>query len=170
MSKIQQISKIEATLPLYQESELLSLYRSGFESSEPGKVHRLFPFSSIAKTFGLNDNPYGRKSYFSSAGKIALMLLKSYSGLSDKRLIEQINGSLYYQLFCGIFIRPGEEIKGSKLVSKIRCELACRLDIESFQKVLSDTWKPLMSNIGIVMSDATCYESHLRFPINEKLL
>ena len=170
MSKIQQISKIEATLPLYQESELLSLYRSGFESSELGKVHRLFPFLAIAKTFGLKDNPYGKKSYFSSEGKIALMLLKSYSGLSDKRLIEQINGSIYYQLFCGIFIRPGKEIKDTKIVSKIRCELACLLDIDSFQKVLIETWKPLMSNIGVVMSDATCYESHLRFPTNEKLL
>ena len=170
MSKIQQISQTEATLPLYQENELLSLYRLGFELSELGKLHRMFPFTSIANSFGLKDSPIGRKSYFSREGKIALMLLKSYSGMSDKRLIEQINGSIYYQLFCGIFIRPGLEIKDVKLVSKIRCELASKLDIESFQRVLADTWKPLMNNLGVVMSDATCYESHLRFPTNEKLL
>jgi len=170
MCKVQQISQIESTLPLYQENELLCLYRCGFDSSELGKVYRLFPFSSIAKSFGLRDNPRGRSSYFSSEGKIALMLLKSYSGLSDERLIEQINGSIYYQLFCGIFIRPGKEIKDPKLVSKIRCELSHRLDINTFQKVLADSWKPLMNNVGVVMSDATCYESHLRFPTNEKLL
>jgi len=170
MRKIQQISEIAQTLPLYQESELLSLYRSGFESSELGKIYRLFPFTCIAKSFGLKDNKSGRKGFFSCEGKIALMLLKSYTGLSDKKLIEQINGSIYFQMFCGIFIRPGEEIKDDKIISKIRCELAACLDIDSFQRELAKAWKPLLNNIGIVMSDATCYESHLRFPTNEKLL
>ena len=170
MRKIQQISEITQTLPLYQESELLSLYRSGFESSELGKIHRLFPFSGIADSFGLKDRVLGRKSIFNREGKIALMLLKSYTSLSDSKLIEQINGSIYFQLFCGIFIRPGEEIKDVKIVSKIRCELAARLDIDRFQKELANAWKPLLEYTGIVMSDATCYESHLRFPTNEKLL
>ena len=170
MRKIQQISEITQTLPLYQESELLSLYRSGFESSELGKIYSMFPFTSTANSFGLKDSVLGRKSIFSREGKIALMLLKSYTGLSDSKLIEQINGSIYFQMFCGIFIRPGEEIKDVKIVSKIRCELAARLDIDRFQKELANAWKPLLENTGIVMSDATCYESYLRFPTNEKLL
>jgi len=168
--KIQQICEITPSLPLYNESELLLSYRSSFESSELGQLHRVFPFSSIAESFGLKENHHGRKSYFSSSGKVALMLLKNYTGMSDKRLIEQINGNLHYQFFCGIYIRPGGMIKDSKLVSKVRCELASRLNIDHFQKVLADTWKPLMENLHVVMSDATCYESHLRFPTKEKLL
>ena len=108
MRKIQQISEITQTLPLYQESELLSLYRSGFESSELGKIYSMFPFTSTANSFGLKDSVLGRKSVFSREGKIALMLLKSYTGLSDSKLIEQINGSIYFQMFCGIFIRPAK--------------------------------------------------------------
>jgi hypothetical protein len=98
------------------------------------------------------------------------MLLKSYTGLSDRKLVEQINGSIHFQLFCGIFIRPGEEILDTKLVSKIRCDLADRLDIDRFQKELAGAWKPLMKDLHVVMTDATCYESHLRYPTNEKLL
>ena len=168
--KIQQITEISQTLPLYCESALLSLYRPGFESSDLGRIHRLFPFSSIAQSFGLKSSFRGRKGFFSPEGKIALMLLKNYSGLSDRKLIEQLNGNIHYQLFCGIFIRPGEEIRDSKLVSKIRCELSRALDIDTFQRALATAWKPLLENLGIVMSDATCYESHLRFPTNEKLL
>ena len=112
MRKIQQITEITQTLPLYQESELLSFYRSGFESSELGGVHRLFPFSAIAESFGLKSSRVGRKSFFSPEGKIALMVLKSYTGLSDRKLVEQINGSIYFQFFCGIFIRTGESMPG----------------------------------------------------------
>ncbi len=168
--KVQQICELSQTLPLYQESELLSLYRSGFESSDLGHIHRLFPFSEIARTFGLQSSSLGRKSFFSPEGKIALMLLKNYTGVSDKKLVEQINGNIYYQLFCGIFIRPGQEIRDTKLVSKVRCELSRSLDMDLFQKTLAKAWKPLLENTGVVMSDATCYESHLRFPTNEKLL
>jgi hypothetical protein len=170
MRKIQQISEITQTLPLYQESELLSFYRSGFESSELGRLHGLFPFSSIAESFGLKACKVGRKSFFSPEGKIALMVLKSYTGLSDRKLVEQINGSIYFQLFCGIFIRPGEEIRDTKLVSKVRCELASRLDMDCSQKEIAGAWKPLMKDLHVVMSNATCYESLLRYPTDEKLL
>lgn len=171
MRKIQQITEITQTLPLYQESELLSLYRSSFESSELGGLHHVFPFSSIAESFGLKKgSKVGRKGFFSPEGKVALMLLKSYTGLSDRKLMEQINGNIHFQLFCGIFIRPGEEIRDTKLVSKIRCELASKLDMDRFQKELSTAWKPLMKELHVVMADATCYESQLRYPTNEKLL
>lgn len=98
------------------------------------------------------------------------MVLKSYTGLSDRKLVEQINGSIHFQLFCGIFIRPGEEILDTKLASKVGCELASRLDMDRFQKELSGAWKSLMKDLHVVMTDATCYESHLRYPTNEKLL
>ncbi|MDR1557806.1 MAG: transposase, partial [Tannerellaceae bacterium] len=170
MRKIQQISEMPQTLPLYQESELLFFYRRSFESSELGRLHRVFPFSAIAESFGLKASNVGRKSFFSPEGKIALMLLKSYTGLSDRKLVEQINGSIHFQLFCGIFIRPGEEILDTKLVSKVRCELAARLDMDRFQQELAGAWKPQMKDLHVVMTNATCYGSLLRYPTNEKLL
>ncbi len=75
--KVEQINEIPTFLPLYSESELLSFYRFGFECSELGHIHRLFPFSAIARTFGLKSRRASRKSFFSPQGKIALMILKS---------------------------------------------------------------------------------------------
>ncbi|MDR3047868.1 MAG: transposase, partial [Bacteroidales bacterium] len=169
MRKIRKISEIQPGIG-FTEFDIYQAYRVRFELSELGKVYQLFPFGLLAREFGLQDNPLGRGSYFSSSGKIALMVLKNYSGLSDRKLIEQLNGNIYYQLFCGMLIPPGGEIRDFKIVSKIRCELACRLDIDRFQKVLASYWKPCLKNTSIVFSDATCYESYLRFPTKEKLL
>ena len=44
------------------------------------------------------------------------------------------------------------------------------LDIESLQLILAEHWKPYLENLHVCMTDATCYESHLRFPTDVKLL
>ena len=67
-----------------------------------------------------------RWNCFSSSAKIALMVLKVYTGSS-------------------------------------------RLDIDSLQEVLSSHWKPYLENLHVCMTDATCYESHMRFPTDMKL-
>jgi hypothetical protein len=48
----------------------------------------------------------GRVSYFTPEGKIALMFLKSYIGLSDRDLVSQLNANIHYQLFCEVRIHP----------------------------------------------------------------
>ena len=40
----------------------------------------------------------------------------------------------------------------------------------SAQKLLADAWKPYMKNLDTVYTDASCYESLLRFPTDVKLL
>ena len=45
-----------------------------------------------------------------------------------------------------------------------------RLDIDSFQEILASHWKPYLDNLHVCMTDATCYESHMRFPTDMKLL
>ena len=42
----------------------------------------------------LKSSALGRKSYFSPEGKIALMVLKSYTNFSDAQLIEHLNGNI----------------------------------------------------------------------------
>ena len=98
------------------------------------------------------------------------MFLKSYSGLSDFKLIEQLNGNIHYQLFCGVHINPASPLTNYKIVSEIRCEIASLLDIDLLQGTLSSYWKPYMDNQQIDMTDATCYESYIRYPSNIKLL
>ena len=98
------------------------------------------------------------------------MFLKSYSGLSDFKLIEQLNGNIHYQLFCSVHINPASPLTNYKIVSEIRCEIASLLDIDLLQETLSSYWKPYMDNQQIDMTDATCYESYIRYPTNIKLL
>ena len=98
------------------------------------------------------------------------MVLKAYTGFSDRQLVEHLNGNIHYQMFCGVMIDPSSPITNYKIVSAIRNEIASRLDIDALQKVLALHWKPYIDNLHVCMTDATCYESHMRFPTDMKLL
>ncbi len=85
MVKIQKISEIEPRLG-FTEFDMLKKYRQSFATSELGRLHALFPFSELARQMHLKSSALGRKSYFSPEGKIALMVLKSYTN-QGKRII-----------------------------------------------------------------------------------
>lgn len=169
MAKIQNISEIHPTLG-FTEFDVLEKYRKSFNESELGRLHSVFPFERMAKAIGLCEQRLGRRNIFSPAAKIALMVLKAYTGFSDRQLVEHLNGNIHYQIFCGIMIAPSFPITNYKIVSAIRNEMASRLDIESLQEVLASHWKPYLENLHVCMTDATCYESHMRFPTDMKLL
>ena len=169
MAKVQNISEIHPTLG-FTEFDILEKYRKSFNESELGRLHSVFPFEHMAKTMGLSEQRLGRRNIFSPSAKIALMVLKAYTGFSDRQLVEHLNGNIHYQMFCGIMIAPSFPITNYKIVSAIRNEMASRLDIESLQEVLASHWKPYLENLHVCMTDATCYESHMRFPTDMKLL
>ena len=169
MAKIQNISDIYPTLG-FTEFDILEKYRKSFNESELGKLHSVFPFEVMAKAMGLSENRLGRRNIFSPFAKIAIMVLKAYTELSDRHLVEHLNGNLHYQMFCGIMIDPSFPITNYKIVSAIRNEIASRLDIESLQEILATHWKPYLENLHVCMTEATCYESHMRFPTDMKLL
>ena len=162
MAKLQNISEIHPTLG-FTEFDILEKYRKSFNESELGKLHSVFPFECMAKAAGLSDRRLGRRNIFSPSVKIALMVLKAYTGFSDRQLVEHLNGNIHYQIFCGIMIPPSLPITNFKIVSAIRNEIASRLDIDSFQELLASHWKPYLDNLHVCMTDATCYESHMRF-------
>ena len=169
MAKIQNISEIHSTLG-FTEFDIQEQYRKSFNESELGRLHSVFPFEHMAEAAGLSERRLGRRNIFSPCAKIALMVLKAYTGFSDRQLVEHLNGNIHYQIFCGIMIAPSFSITNFKIVSAIRNEIASRLDIDSFQEVLASQWKPLLENLHVCMTDATCYENHMRFPTDMKLL
>ena len=169
MAKIQNISEIHPALG-FTEFDVLEKYRKSFNESELGRLHSVFPFDRMAKAAGLSEQRLGRRNIFSPAAKIALMVLKAYTGFSDRQLVEHLNGNIHYQMFCGIMIDPSFPITNYKIISAIRNEMASLLDIESLQEVLASHWKPYLENLHVCMTDATCYESHMRFPTDMKLL
>jgi len=169
MSKLRRIYGTTPEISFISPQTEFSLYWKSFLESELGRISQCIPWADLSKSLKLRDNRKGRSSLFSPQGKLALMFLKSYTGLSDRKLYEHLNGSLQYQLFCGIFLGP-DNLVDFKILSKIRTELAGKLKIKVIQDVLAKAWKPYMENTNIVLEDATCYESYMRYPTNVKLL
>ena len=141
-----------------------------FLKSSLGKIYQAIPWKKMVKALKLKESRKGPTAIFSPRGKIALMFLKAYSQTSDKRLIEQINGNIHYQFFCGIRIAAGKELKNHKIISQVRCELAQALDIEKLQSLFAESWSPYLYQKSKILIDATCYESSVRYPTNQKLL
>ena len=75
MAKIQNISEIHPVL--------------GF--TEFGRLHSVFPFERMAKAAGLSERHPGRRNIFSPCAKVAIMVLKAYTGFSDRQLVEHLN-------------------------------------------------------------------------------
>jgi hypothetical protein len=169
MSKLRRIFETTPEISFISPQKEFSLYWKSFLESELGRIYLSIPWQDLVKSLKLKEKRKGRTSQFSPQGKLALMFLKSYTGLSDRKLFEHLNGSIQYQLFCGILLGP-EKLADFKIISKIRTELARKLNIREIQDVLAKAWKPYMENTNIVLEDATCYESYMRFPTNVKLL
>lgn len=170
MCKIQRISDFQRQFSFFSIHENFDAFYDGFLQTDLGKIHQSIPFELLAKQFKIQEFRKGTSTYFSPKGKIALMILKNYVGCSDKRLIEQLNGNIHFQYFCDIVIPFDAPLTNFKIVSQIRCELASKLKIRELQQILAQAWKPYMQDLDKMLVDATCYESEVRYPTNQKLL
>ncbi len=170
MAKIRKIFSSTTPLNFNSKEQDFELYWESFKKSKLGRIYNSIPWDGLVKEFGLKEHNKGRSSTFSPQGKIALQFLKSYTRLSDKMLLERINADYEFQFFCGVEINVAEPLENFKLLSEIRTELGLQLDIQQAQKVLAGAWGGYMSGTEKMMGDATCYESHIRYPTDVKLL
>ena len=96
MSKVRNFSEIAPNIA-FPEFNFYELYYSTFEKSELGRIKKLLPLREMTENFGLVRKSMrpklGRKSFFTPEGKVALMFLKMYTGLSCPKLMEQLNGT-----------------------------------------------------------------------------
>ena len=176
MAKVRNLSDIQQEIA-FTEFDFYQQYVETFKTSELGRIQSLLPLREMAISFGLiEEKPKnirakrGRKSFFTPESKVALAFLKMYTGLSAPKLMEALNGNIYYQIFCGNRISPKNQLTNYKLIDNILLELSKKLKIQEQQKVLADAWKPYMKNLDTVYTDASCYESLMRFPTDVKLL
>lgn len=158
----------------FTEFDFYESYRQTFEKTELGRMRKLLPLHQMAETFGLVNKSLqpkrGRKSYFTPEGKVALMFLKMYTQLSAPKLMEQLNGNVHYQIFCDIYINPERPLTNYKLIDDVVSELAGNLKIQELQNKLAEAWKPYLKDLDTMYTDATCYESEMRYPTDAKLL
>lgn len=169
MRKLQRIFETTPEISFISPQKEFSLYWNSFQASELGQIYQAIPWVELCKSLKIRDKRKGRSSLFPPQGKLALMFLKSYTGFSDRKLIESINGNLHHQMFCGIFLGP-EKLLDFKIVSRIRTQLSAKLKIPVCQSILAKAWKPYIDHPNVLLEDATCYESYLRYPTNVKLL
>ena len=165
--KIQRIHESTLKINFKSPRQEFALYWASFLQSDIGKIYTTIPWDDMIKHFRLKAYKKGPARIFNPRGMLALMLLKSHVGCSDRKLIEHINGNINFQLFCDIFLK---RITNFKIVSDIRTYLSDRLDIKEMQKILAHHWKPYMEQSYIMLTDATCYETAMRYPTNVKLL
>ena len=169
MRKIRKIYETTQEINFISPQKEFSLYWKSFQQSELGMIYQAIPWIELAKSLKIRKSKRGPDPIFSPQGMLALMFLKSYVGCSDKKLIIHLNGNIDFQMFCGIFLGP-ERVSNFKIISEIRCELSKRLDIKILQSVLAGYWKPYLKDPNIMLEDATCYETSMRYPTNVKLL
>lgn len=108
MSKVRNFAEITPNLP-FTEYDFYALYRVTFENTELGRMKKVLPLHEMARNFGFTHESLqpkrGRKSYFTPEGKVAVMFLKMYTGLSFPKLLEQLNANVHFQIFCDISAR-----------------------------------------------------------------
>jgi hypothetical protein len=170
MSKIRKISQFQHTFHFQSPEENYSSIYAQFLESKLGKIYQAIPWHELVHSFNIKASAKGPDCIFTQQGKLGLMFLKHYACCSDERLIEQLNANVHYQIFCDILLSPGESIDNFKIVSQIRCELAETLNIDRSQKTLASNWIAYMEELKQATTDATCYESEVRYPTNQKLL
>lgn len=168
--KVTRFSSFQGRLPFNIDISNRQEYLDSFLESELGKIYQAIPWDDLVASLCLKDRKKGPRSIFSPQGKLALMFLKHYAGVSDRRLIEQLNSNIDYQIFCDVIIAPTSRLSNYKMVSEIRCELASKLKINELQQLLAKSWRNWIKNKDSITCDATCYESYMRYPTDVKLL
>ena len=147
-------------------------YLEAFKTIDLGELHASIPWTALVRDVGrrLGTKSKGPKPYFDLRAKLALMILKPYFSCSDHQLMERLRTDWSVQFFCNVYIRIEDELPNYKVISKIRCELSQVLDLQALQKEFATSWSDDMQEKHVSLSDATCYETSMRYPTDEKLL
>lgn len=156
---------------LFEQSPDLRL--AAFYNTPLGQLYQAIPFEALSKSLPVparSISAKGCKPWFDVKGGIALQILKAYYRCSDAMLIELLNGNWQMQLFCGVQLRVGEQIKDKDIVGRWRTFLAGKLDIDKLQICCVQHWKPFMQQTHTGFCDATVFESYIEYPTDAKLL
>jgi transposase, IS5 family len=141
-----------------------------FEHTELGALYKTLPLHQLGELLPKKKNKLGAPSWVDSQGMIALLFLQAYTKLSDRHFIDHLNGNWQMQMFCRIQLPINQPIKDRNLMSRVRKYVSQYLDLEKFQHISIAHWRPVMTNTHVGMSDATVYESQMRYPTDVKLL
>ena len=141
-----------------------------FKNSLFGQIHDSLPWEELASLLPKEDVGPGVPKRFDAKGMFALMFLKAYLNVSDRHLIERFNTDYSLQMFCGKLLAEDRLIRDTTIMTRVRKYIEEHCEWERIQSVLLDCWKRDVNNSHVLLMDATCYESYIRFPTDVKLL
>lgn len=144
-----------------------------FYNTSLGQLYKAIPFESLAQQVPRPKRSIsgkGCKPWFDVKGGIGLQILKSYYRISDAMLIEQMNGNWQMQMFCGIWLSHGAQIRDKDIVGRWRSYLGKHLDADKLQISCVQHWKLFMQHTHTGFCDATVFESYIEYPTDAKLL
>lgn len=141
-----------------------------FKETDLGKIYQTIPWEQLADCLPPENKGPGAPAWFDGQGMFGLMFLKAYLNISDGKLVERFNTDWSLQLFCGKLLDDTEKIRDKSIVSRIRSYIGQHCDWQEIQQVLINHWKRDMNQTHVLLMDATCYESYIRFPTDVKLL
>jgi hypothetical protein len=162
-------------LELFSKEMQMSVSFRQFLETKLGKYWKALPLKEMASMIEqkIKKKNVGKNPILKVEGGLGLMFLKAYTGLSDEKLVESLNTDWAYQMFCGVQFHKTKRIRDKDFVGRWRRFLSQFFDFEHISKmqgVLVESWKKDIPNQKTVLMDATCYESHVRHPSDEKLL
>jgi transposase, IS5 family len=159
-----------AQLPLFKDFDGYSPKYNFFKNSLFGRIHDCIPWDGLVSCLPGERSGSGAPSWFGAKGMFALMFLKSYLNVSDRQLLERYNSDWMLQYFCGKVLAGDQQIRDMTIMTRIRAYLETHCEWERLQEVLIGHWKFDVNNAHVLLMDATCYESYIRFPTDVKLL
>jgi transposase, IS5 family len=146
-----------------------------FLESDLGRLWQKLPIEALAKSLEAKLSEQGkhvpRWGYFDIRGAIAAKVLSCYyNGMSDKKLIEQLNLNQTCRWFCYMNQPMSEQIKDKDLLWRWRVFLGAHIDIEGWNVVTLKSWQEELEHPHLRLTDATCYEVKIAYPTDVKLL
>lgn len=157
-------------LPLFKDFDGYTPKYHFFKNSTLGQIHDSIPWVELAACLPEEKNGRGAPSWFEAKGMFALMFLKAYLNVSDRHLIERFNTDWSLQMFCGKLLKEDKQVKDTTIMTRIRSYIEENCEWEQIQEVLINHWKHDVNNAHVLLMDATCYESYIRYPTDVKLL
>jgi transposase, IS5 family len=167
-NKIRQWQLFEPEIGLTPESV-------AFLSSELGELWQKIPFDDIVKRIEESAKKQGvavpQCKSLSLKGGIAAQVLKSYyNGMSDKKLLGQLNLHKSLRWFCHCQLPMSVKIKDKNVLWRWREFIGRYGDIDSLNICQLKTWKSELEHPHLRLTDATVYEVKIAYPTSVKLL
>lgn len=159
--------------PILLFEQPADIHLQAFYNTPLGALYKAIPFDELIKHIPAPKRTIsgkGCRPWFDVKGGIALQILKSYYRISDAILIEQLNGNWQMQMFCGIQLRHGEQIKDKDIVGRWRSYLGKHMNIDKLQISCVQHWSAYMQHTHTGFTDATVFESYIEYPTDAKLL